>query len=642
MKIHIPILLLLFLTNSFSIAANNVVSWASYFGGTDYDDLRKIALGPDGSIYVAGSTNSADNIASATGFQQIYKGGSNFSGSDAFLARFSADGTLIWSTYYGGENSDIATGLTLSPDGSIYLSGWTASDTGMVTAGAYQTSRASAWAGPDRYDGFIAKFDSSGNRLWATYVGGTSDGFINNPMDITTDPTGNIFLALTTESTDLSISTGAHQTSNAGGLDGYLISFTPNGNVRFTTYFGGDADDRATALATDADGNVFLAGYSASSSGISTPGSFQIAPAGGQDAYVAKLSTSGNLLWSTYYGGPGLDRAVGLIADSTGNIYIGGLTTSTSAIATTGGFQPIYGGGINGDGFITCFSPSGMRNWATYIGGAGNDQINALKWQSGWLYVAGATDSDDSMATSEGPQQTFGGTLDGFMLKLTDDGTIRQWTSYCGGVDADNIKAICLNTERDVFFCGTTTSATGIATSTAHQQNFEGGGSDGFLGRITECQPINPVIVQSGNILSTSQPFAGYQWNKNGNTIAGATAATYTVSESGSYSVTVTNSAGCSSTSAALHVDITGIENHGKNSIHVFPNPVKDRLNILLPQPALITLTAYDGRRLLQKHSAGNTVELNLDHLNTGLYLLQIHNNKGNIIFSQKIEKVSP
>lgn len=641
MKIHIPLILLLLLTNSLSLTANNVVTWSSYFGGSDYDDLRKIAVGPDGSIYVAGSTNSAGNIATPGSFQQVYKGGSNFSGSDAFLARFSADGALLWSTYYGGENSDVATALTIAADGSIYLAGWTASDTDIVTAGAYQTSRSSAWAGPDRYDGFIARFDSTGNRLWATYVGGTSDGFINNPMDITTDPSGNVFLALTTESIDVLVSTGAHQGTNAGGLDGYLISFAPNGTRRFATYFGGDADDRATALATDPDGNIFLAGYSASTSGIATSGSFQTASAGGQDAYVAKFGTNGNLLWATYYGGPGLDRAAGLVTDSTGNLYLGGLTTSTSAIATTGTFQPVYGGGINGDGFVTSFTPSGIRNWSTYIGGTGSDQVNTLKWQSGWLYIAGSTDSEDSIATSDGPQQTFGGTLDGFILKLNDVGTNRQWTSYYGGVDADNIKAISLNPDGDIFFCGSTTSATSIATGVAHQQNFAGGGSDGFLGRITECEPLAPVIVQSGSILSTSLPYASYQWNKNGAAISGATGPTYTISESGSYSVTVTSSAGCSGTSAALQVNITGFDNLAPDGIHVFPNPVSDRLSIILTNPALITLATYDGRTLLQKYSSGTNVELSLGQFKNGLYLLRVHDSKGNIILSRKIEKVS-
>lgn len=622
-----------------STSAQTAISWSTYFGGLDYDEARFIARAHDGSLYVAGSTNSSDHIATPGAFQTIYKGGANFSGSDAFLAKFSSDGTLLWATYYGGENSDLATGLAVDGTGNVYLCGWTSSDTGMATAGSYQPSRASAWAGPDRYDGFLVKFDPSGNRQWATYIGGTSDGFISNPMGLDISPAGNPVLAMTTESTDIAVTAGAAQISVGGGLDGYLICFDSIGARIFATYFGGEGDDRATALTVDNDENILLTGYTESTSGIASAGSQQPAGAGAQDAFLAKFSMTGMKLWSTYCGGADVDRGAAVACDSLGNIFLAGITLSNAGMATPGSYQDGYGGGANGDGFVIRYDPSGVKSWGTYFGGGGSDQVKSMSWKDGHVWIAGATDSNDSIAISDGPQSAFGGTRDGFIARLSGDGSSRTWGTYYGGVDDDLVSSIVIGDSSNIYLCGNTSSATGMATSGAHQQIFAGGAYDGFVAKMRQCQPIVPLIIQTGNRLFTSATFAAYQWHKNGVPIAGATDSFYIVTASGDYSVTVTTPEGCSATSAIIQVDVTGIAEVHAEEIAIYPNPVADKLWVRSGEAFNFQITSIEGQTMLQGALQKGRKAIELKQLPTGLYLLRLTDRNGYALVTKIVKQ---
>src|SRR5436309_152173 len=129
------------------------------------------------------------------------------------------------------------------------------------------------------------------------------------------------------------------------------------GNRIWSTYYGGPANEVSPSggpfVATDNTGNVLLAGYTLSSSSIAvggfpstlsiSSGGFQNYIGGLNDAFLVKFNSSGNRIWASYYGGPGVDAASGCALDGSGNIYISGATGSTNSIAS-GGFQNTYGG----------------------------------------------------------------------------------------------------------------------------------------------------------------------------------------------------------------------------------------------------------------------------------------------------------
>ncbi len=220
------------------------------------------------------------------------------------------------------------------------------------------------------FDAFIAKFDEDGTRLWGTYVGGPGVDYGN---DITVDGDGNIYLVGSTNNNDNSALTtpGCHQSTYGGGTYDVLLSkFTSSGQLIWSTLYGGDGWDAGFSCQTDTDGNVYLTGQS-SSTNLLTPGGFQQTFDGGlADAFIAKFNTSGTFLWGTYYGGADYDLSKSCDIDLNGNIYIAGYSSSDGTEIATPASHQPTRGGLS-DAFLAKFSPTGTRIWGTFYGGAG-------------------------------------------------------------------------------------------------------------------------------------------------------------------------------------------------------------------------------------------------------------------------------
>jgi hypothetical protein len=256
------------------------------------------------------------------------------------------------------------------------------------------------------------------------------------------------------------------------------------------TYYGGTGNDAVWATKTDNAGNIYIVGQSNSATGtiIATTGSHQSANAGAHDAFVAKFNSDGVRQWASYYGGAGDDVGNACAVDKiTGDVYIGGATNSTGTVMATVGSHQINHGGATGDAFIAKFNTNGIRQWATYYGGTGNDNIRGMVLDaSGNVVAAGLTNSSNgtSIATAGAHQTVFGGgSNDAFVVKFNSSG-VRQWGSYYGGTGEDRGFSCDVNTSGDVFLFGDAVSATGtvIATPGSHQPT-HGGGYDGFIAK---------------------------------------------------------------------------------------------------------------------------------------------------------------
>jgi hypothetical protein len=381
--------------------------WATYYGGIATESGDAVATDLAGNVYVAGVTNSATGIATAGVFLSA-AGGS----SDGYLAKFDSTGSRLWATYYGTDSlDDVCTnGLTTDVSGNVFITGSTSSITSVFSVGAWQAVNN---GGTDCY---LAKFDNAGNRLWATFYGGTG---YDLPTGVATDLSGNVYLSGYTSSASSIASAGAFMTTYGGATDAFLAKFDNSGNRLWGTYYGDASLDYGEAVRTDISGNVYLTGRTLSTSGIASAGAYQVTNAGGADAYLAKFDNSGNRLWATYYGGNNGDYAVCLTTDATGNIYLSGWTGSTTGIATPGAFQTVAGGGY--DAFLAQFSPSGSRMWATYYGDTAFDQAFSLSSDgTGGVYMTGLTKSPSATLVTTGAHQTVfgGGTTDAFLAKF--------------------------------------------------------------------------------------------------------------------------------------------------------------------------------------------------------------------------------
>lgn len=317
---------------------------------------------------------------------------------------------------------------------------------------------------------------------WATYYGGSGDDNVKNAC-ISGDQYGNVYMDGYSNSTANIATTGSYKDTVTGGTDAYLVKFNGAGVRQWATYYGGTSSETVYGVSCDPKGNIYLSGFTNSTTGISTTGSHQPTIGGGSDAFLVKFDSAGVRQWGTYYGGTATEQAFAVTCDKSGNVFLCGYTNNSAInISTTGSHQLTGGGGQ--DGFLVKFNGSGVRQWGTYYGGTGSDRILAVTCDTNKnVYISGYSGSAASIATTGSYQATIGGGQDAFLTKFDSSG-VRQWGTYYGGTGTEVGNGIGCDPNGNVYCTGTTTSTSAIASSGSFQDTYGGGvGGDGFLAK---------------------------------------------------------------------------------------------------------------------------------------------------------------
>lgn len=511
------------------------------------------------------------------------------------------DPTRMWGTYYGDNDLDYCSSVAVDGANNIVVGGWTYSGVGIATIGSHQNGSAGGT------DGFVVKFDQSGNRLWATYYGGSSH---ERTKGIAVDKSNNIIFAGSTQSTTSIATAGAYQSTNGGQWDDFIVKFNAAGVRQWGTYYGGagnegyggpeenhvavDKDDNILfaehslvkftpaggylwsayfgggqeiySVAADSENNIFIVGETDAPSGIATPGSYQSVLAGMEDAYIAKYDANGTLLWATYYGGTLQDSFLDAAVDGTDNLLIVGHSGSSNGIATAGTHQTVMNGAF--DVIVVKFTGNGARVWGTYYGGGNADEALALALNSaGDIYVAGNTRSATNIATPDGWQTSLAGVSNALLAKFrTSNGTL-SWGTYYGGAGDDGGACDAVDRFDNPILIGTTTSTTNIASPGAFKTSYFAQ-RDGFIVKFCDVTPSVSNVTGSAVIckgtsaeLAAQVGFNSYQWYRNGSPIAGATARIHITDNTlppgvYKYWTAATASGGCSGVSDTIIVTV--------------------------------------------------------------------------------------
>lgn len=394
-------------------------------------------------------------------------------GHNAKLEMIIDPAVRVWGTYSGSTIDDVLYDSGCDTSGNVCVTGFTNSTATLSTSGAHQTSLAGG------NDAYIRKYDANGLLLWSTYYGGTLTDWGET---CAMDKNGNVYVAGRTRSTSGIATAGSHQPTKQGTTttdDGYLVKFNSAGIRQWGTYYGGTNNDYPTRLDCDTAGNVFMCGYTNSTSGIAS-GGYQNSFGGFDDAFLVKFNSSGTRIWGTYYGGTGQEISYGCSTAPNGDVYIAGSANALGLVASPGAFQTTYGGGT-ADAFLARFDSNGARIWGTFFGAGGNDQGNDCAVDElGYVYLSGYTTSTSGITSGTVHQSTYGGgTRDAFVTQFTSGGS-RTWTSYFGGSAQDETQGAEPAPGGGIYFVGLTTSTNAIATVGAHQTT-NGGGQDGYV-----------------------------------------------------------------------------------------------------------------------------------------------------------------
>ncbi len=397
---------------------------------------------------------------------------------DEYSGQLIIDPTVEWTYGCCGNNADIIGNVTTDAQGDVYISGSTEGGN-IVTTGAYQ----STYAGMG--DGFIAKLNSSGIKLWGTYFGGAGNDY---PLDIRYDNVGAIYIYGTTTSTTGIASTGAHQTTYSGPSSNdkgvFLAKFNLSGSRLWSTYYGNGYMDWGS-IACDQSGNVYMVGGTRDPNSIATPGAHQTILAGvvWLDGFLVKFNGSGVRQWGTYYGGGDGERLRGVFIDNSNNIYVCGTASSHNNIATPGAFQT--GFTTPDAGMIVKFDDNGIRQWGTYYC---RSRVNSIACDnSGNVFIAGTTADVNNIATPGAHQASYAGGSsygDAFIARFDGNGN-RQWGTYLGGNQDESLENIRISPDGFLYIMGNTKSSSGVATANAYQPTYQGGTHDGFFSKFT-------------------------------------------------------------------------------------------------------------------------------------------------------------
>jgi hypothetical protein len=541
-----------------------ILAYSTYLGGSNIDSANGIAVAPDGTAFIAGGTFSTD-FPTVHALQPNDGGPYDFP-QDAFVSKISADGsTLVYSTYLGGGNQDVANGIAVDAAGEAFVVGTTFSARFPVTAGSINTlcggdGQCGATWNPQGFivsNAFIAKLNTAGSGLlYSTYLGNYEDvqglaiavdGALNAYVTGTVSPNIMETTPLTPPETPPppfpTTSTAFEPTYDNVTEDQYGICKTvcsgtnafitkidaPGDGILYSSYLGGDNTSYGYGIGVDSSANAYVTGLTYSDTGFPlTPATaLQATYSGAGDAFLTKVSTTGSgaasLAYSSFLGGSGIDQANAVAVDASANVYITGATTSVS---NTLGFTPPAGGyqtnctldslGVcEGDVFVAKMNPalSGSASllYFTYLGGSFADSGNGIAVDpSGNIFITGKTVSTNFPIAGAVFQRVYGGgNSDAFVAELTPGNppaTALVYSTYLGGTNTDIAYGIAVDITDDAFVAGQTCSLD--FPLSAPLQETPGGNCDAFVSKIIPSGGVSVIpaglIFPNTDLLTTS------------------------------------------------------------------------------------------------------------------------------------------
>jgi hypothetical protein len=482
--------------------------YSTYLGGVHDDQVGGMVLDAQNNAYVVGNSGSEDWPVSGNAYQNARKAIGRYV-RNVVVTKFDASGTLIYSTFIGGTTNDYGNSIAVDTTGRAYVAGVTNSADFPVTAGAFQ----SAFRGSQ--SAYLAVLSSDGASLAYSSLYGGDGGA--SAMFVGLDAGGKVVLG-GSAGTGLPTTTGSYMTSLATGYAAFVARFDiaalGAAQLLAASYYGAAAPQTnflATGnygytLALDAAGAPWLTGQAYTTNLPVTANAVRPSPTAmtpgcspgsvplNSFSYVAHLSADlSSLLYASYLsggnGGPATcaEYGHGLAFDATGNVYVGGSTSSLAYPTTAGTVQPVSpaNSGFDGyAGFVTKLKPDGSAIlWSTYLGGdRGRTYMSGLTADASgglWVYAGSAGGSNFPISTDALQKTHGGGTFDASLTRLDAASGAMLYSTFMGGSGDDAAAGFAIDRSGNAYVAGTTASTNFPVTTNAFQPALTANAFDG-------------------------------------------------------------------------------------------------------------------------------------------------------------------
>jgi hypothetical protein len=500
-----------------------------------------------------------------------------------------------WAKRAGGTEGDAASRVAVDVSGNSYVTGIFRGTASFGTTNL--TSSGST-------DIFIAKYDASGNVLWAKQAGGTD---IDAGKNIAVDSSGNSYI--TGEFLGSATFHNTTLTSN-GNYDVLIAKYDPSGNLLWVKQSGGTGLEVGRGIAVDGSGNCFVTGYF---NGSAIFDSTTFTSSGAYDVFIAKYDAAGNFQWANQAGSSGEDFARNVAIDGSGNSYITGTFKGIASFGST----TLTSSGLE-DMFVAKYDAAGNVLWAKSAGGTNKDAANGIDVDaSGNCAITG--EFQGSAAFGSTTLTSINSLPDIFIARFDASGNV-LWAKSAGGSANDFGRNIAVDGSGNSYFAGEFEGSASFGSTTLTTS----GGVDIFMAKYDAAG--NAIWAQrAGGSLEDRAAGIALDGNRNPY-ISG-----YFVGEASFGSTTIT-STGVSDIYVAKLSTITGLHKSTGMNISTYPNPFGSFVTVSLATagPATATLTDMLGRQVhrevLIPEAAGELATVTPAYdLPSGAYLLQVH-----------------
>ncbi|MEN6494052.1 MAG: SdrD B-like domain-containing protein, partial [Thermoguttaceae bacterium] len=477
-------------------------------GSAGQDEGQSVTVDAAGNVYVAGSFSGTVDFDSGPGTYNLTSAGSK----DAFVAKYSSTGALLWARSMGGTSSDEATGIAVAADGSVYASGHFAGTADFCSGpGTAYLSTGSVY----NHDAFVLKLDAAGNYVWAKSVGGAYEDQASG-IALAADGSSVYLTGWFSGQVDFDPGTGTQSLTSAGGYDVFVLKLSSAGNYGWAAGMGGIDDDQAIGIAVDASGNVYTTGWFGGTAFFNPAGDTEesklVNPGSGTfDVFVSKLDSNGVYVWAKRMGGTEEDQACGIALAPDGTaVYVAGYFGGSATFGTT----PTLNSAGGYDGFVTKLDSDGDFDWSKKMGGGGYDAANSVAATSDGVYVGGYFSGTGTFGSLN---RTSAGDDDAFVTKLSSTGTF-AWVKTIGGTGNDQICSVAAAADGRVYTTGSFMGTADLDPRSSAYNLTSAGSRDFFLSKwnapgITITPTSGLTTTENGGIATftvvlNSQPTA--------------------------------------------------------------------------------------------------------------------------------------